>query len=110
MSAGKPQGPPAIGMNSIITATNIPLSFEETNNELMQYTNLLAPLLLQFGTSTENSEEKNITTPEEEEEEENIILTEQKESTTILFDEKEETFVLANDKQIEEVKILSEVR
>jgi hypothetical protein len=35
--------PPSIGMNSItITANELP-TFEETYNELMQYTDLLAP-------------------------------------------------------------------
>ena len=68
MSAGKPQGPPAISMNFINIAANTPLTFEETYNELMQYTDLLEPLLLQFGTSIENSEVENITTPKEEEE------------------------------------------
>jgi hypothetical protein len=47
MSTGKPQGT-AICMNSITIAANAPLTFEDTYNELMQYTNLLAPLLLQF--------------------------------------------------------------
>jgi hypothetical protein len=46
-----------------------------------------------------------------EEEEENIIIpTEEKENATILINEKEETLMLANVKQIEEVKMLSEVR
>jgi uncharacterized phage infection (PIP) family protein YhgE len=58
MFAAKPQGPPAIGMNAINIAANTPLSFEETYNELIQYTDLLAPLLLQCGTFIESSEEK----------------------------------------------------
>jgi hypothetical protein len=46
-----------------------------------------------------------------EEEEENIILpTEEKEHNTIIINEEEETHMSANDKQIEEVKMLSEVR
>jgi uncharacterized coiled-coil protein SlyX len=35
MSAGKPQGPPAIGMNYVTIATKTPLTFEETYNELL---------------------------------------------------------------------------
>jgi hypothetical protein len=34
MSAGKPQAPPVIGMNSIVIAENTPLTLEETLEEL----------------------------------------------------------------------------
>jgi hypothetical protein len=35
MSAGKPLGPPAVGMNSIIITDNKPPTLEETHNELL---------------------------------------------------------------------------
>ena len=57
MSAGKPQGPPMVGMNSITITESLPSTFEETYNELLNYTDLLEPLLLQFESLTEEEKE-----------------------------------------------------
>ena len=57
MSAGKPQGPPMVGMNSITITESLPSTFEETYNELLNYTDLLEPLLLQLGSLTEEEKE-----------------------------------------------------
>ena len=57
MSAGKPQGPPMVGMNSITIHESLPSTFEETYNELLNYTDLLEPLLLQFESLTEEEKE-----------------------------------------------------
>ena len=37
MSAGKPQAPPMVGLNSINIVENVPLILEETLNELLNY-------------------------------------------------------------------------
>jgi hypothetical protein len=84
MSAGKQQGPPTIGMNSIAITTSTPPTFEETYNELMHYTDLFEPFLLQFGTPMKE------------------LMKEEKETTML------ESPMITNDKQIEEVKMLSE--
>jgi hypothetical protein len=88
MSVGKSQGPLAIGMNYISITTNTPSTFEETYNELMQYINLPEPLLLQF--------EIHMKKP----------LEEEKITTMLIYKENN----LANYKQIEEVKMISDVR
>ena len=53
MTAGKPQGNPTIGMNSISVKEPLPTIFEDTYNELLDYADILEPLLLQFGSLTE---------------------------------------------------------
>lgn len=88
MSAGKPQGPPAIGMKSINITTSTP-SLEETYKELMNYTDLLGPFLSQLNIQVEEEPLQN---------DEN--------KATMLNIEKEPT----NDKQVEEVKMLSETK
>ena len=40
MSAGKPQAPPVVGLNSINIAENVPLTLEETLNELLNVADL----------------------------------------------------------------------
>jgi hypothetical protein len=48
MSAGKPHAPPVVGMNSIVVSESLPTTSEETYNELLNYIDILEPLLLQF--------------------------------------------------------------
>jgi hypothetical protein len=57
MTAGKPQTPPMVGMNSIVITKNLPSTFEETYNELLNYTDLLEPLLVQLESLTEEERE-----------------------------------------------------
>jgi hypothetical protein len=45
MSAKKPQGSRTIGMNSITISANATLTFEQAYNKVMQYTNILAPVI-----------------------------------------------------------------
>ena len=52
MTAGKPQGNPTVGMNSISVREPLPTTFEDTYNELLDYVDILEPLLLQFGSLT----------------------------------------------------------
>jgi hypothetical protein len=48
MSAGKPQAPPVIGMNSIVITENTPLTLEETLEELKNYPEFLLPFVSQL--------------------------------------------------------------
>ena len=48
MSAGKPQAPPVVRMNSINIAENVPLTLEETLNELLNYPEYLLPFMSQL--------------------------------------------------------------
>jgi hypothetical protein len=48
MFAGKPHAPAIIGINSIVVSESLPTIFEETYNELLNYVDVLEPLLLQF--------------------------------------------------------------
>jgi hypothetical protein len=48
MSAGKPYASPMVGMNSITVSKIPPSTLEETYNELLDYVDLLEPLLKQF--------------------------------------------------------------
>ena len=58
MSAGKPHAPPMVGMNSITITENLPPTFEDTYNELLNYVDILEPILLQFESIKE--EENNL--------------------------------------------------
>ena len=83
MSAGKPQAPPVVGMNSINIAENMPLTLEETLDELLNYPEYLLPFMSQL---TGLKEEVNKT-----EHDESLILIEL-------------------EKKVEEVKMLTEVK
>jgi septal ring factor EnvC (AmiA/AmiB activator) len=48
MSAGKPHASPMVGMNSIAVSKIAPSTFQETYNELLNYDDLLEPLLEHF--------------------------------------------------------------
>ena len=48
MSAGKPQAPPVIGMNSINIVENVHLTLEETLNELLNYPEYLFQFMSQL--------------------------------------------------------------
>jgi hypothetical protein len=48
MSAGKPQAPHVIGMNSIVITENTPLTLEETLEELKNYPEFLLPFVSQL--------------------------------------------------------------
>ena len=48
MSAGKPQEPPVVGMTSINTAASVPLTLEETLNELLNYPEYLLSFMSQL--------------------------------------------------------------
>jgi hypothetical protein len=48
MSAGKPQAPPVIGMNSIVITENTPLTLEEMLEELKNYPKFLLPFASQL--------------------------------------------------------------
>ena len=45
MSAGKPQASPVVGLNAITIAENVPLTFDENLNELLNYPEYLLPLM-----------------------------------------------------------------
>ena len=45
---GKPQAPPMVGMNSINIAENVPLTLEETLNQLLNYPQYLLPFMSQL--------------------------------------------------------------
>jgi hypothetical protein len=47
MSAGKPQAPHVIGMNSIVITRNTPLTLEEMLEELKNYPEFLLPFVSQ---------------------------------------------------------------
>jgi hypothetical protein len=57
MCAGKPHAPPVVGMNSIVVFESLPTSFEQTYNELLNYVDILKPLLLQFESIKEEEKE-----------------------------------------------------
>jgi hypothetical protein len=82
MSAGKPQAPPVIGMNSIVITENIPLTLEEMLEELNNYPEFLLPFVSQL-----------------------VYLGEEVKEI-----EEDETTMITNEKKIEEVKMLSEVK
>ena len=88
MTAGKPQAHPTVGMNSISIKETLPTTFEETYNELLNYTDILEPLLLQFGSLTEEEREEIMRV-----EEETIMAIEENDYET---------------KQVEEIKMLSD--
>jgi hypothetical protein len=48
MSAGKPHASHTVGMNSVTISEIPPSTFEETYNELLNYVDLLEPLLERF--------------------------------------------------------------
>ena len=48
MSAGKPQAPPTVGMNSINIAESVPSTLEGTLNELLEYPEYLFPFMSQL--------------------------------------------------------------
>src|SRR5664279_537137 len=83
MSAGKPQAPPVVGMNSINIAENVPHTLEETLNELLNYPEYLLPFMSQL---VGLKEEVN-----ETEYDESLLLIEL-------------------ERKVEEVKMLSEVK
>ena len=87
MTAGKPQGGPTVGMNSISVRDTLPSTFEETYNELLNYTNIFEPLLLQFGSLTEEERES--------------IMKIDKEETVMLMEDNETT-------EVEELKMLND--
>lgn len=84
MTPGKPQASPTVGMNSISIKESLPTTFEETYNELLNYTDILEPLLLQFGSLTEEQREEILKVKE----------------TVMPIEE--------NDKQVEEIKMLND--
>ena len=53
MSAGKPQAPLVVGLNSINIAENVPLTLEETLNELLNYPEYLLPFMSHLMASKE---------------------------------------------------------
>jgi hypothetical protein len=67
MSVGKPHASPMVGMNSIVVSKIIPSTFEETNNELLNYLDLLEPFLVQFESIKEEEKENNMEEIEVEE-------------------------------------------
>jgi hypothetical protein len=82
MSAGKPQAPPVISMNSIVITENTPLTLEETLEELKNYPNFLLPFVSQL-----------------------VCLGEEVKEI-----EEDETTMIMEEKKVEEVKMLSEVK
>ena len=78
----QPQAPPVVGMNSINIAKNVPLTLEDTLNELLNYPEYLLPFMSQLVGLKEVNE------------------TEYDESLLLIEKERE----------VEEVKILSEVK
>ena len=82
MSAGKPQAPPVVGMNSINIAENVPLTLEETLNELLNYPEYLLPFMSQLVGLKEVNETK--------------------------YDES--PMMIEKGRKVEEVKMLSEVK
>jgi hypothetical protein len=82
MSAGKPQEPPIIGMNSIVITENTPLTFEEMLDELKNYPKFLLPFFAQL-----------------------VCLGEEVKEI-----EEEETTMVMEERKVEEVKMLSEVK
>ena len=94
MSAGKPQGPNVVGMNSINIAEKSPHTLEEMFVELMDYTDFLEPVM--FRLANEFSIEEEL-----EEEEHKIESSEKSLEKSIP--------TTSNEKQVEEIKMLSEV-
>jgi hypothetical protein len=82
ISAGKPQAPPVIGMNSVVIIKNTPLTLEEMLEELKNYPKFLLPFVSQL-----------------------VCL--EKEVKEI---EEDDTIMIIKEKKVEEVKMLSEVK
>jgi hypothetical protein len=82
MSAGKPQAPPIIGMNSIVITENTPLTLEETLEELKNYPEFLLPFVSQL-----------------------VCLGEEVKEI-----EEDETIMIMEERKVEEVKMFSEVK
>jgi hypothetical protein len=57
MTDGKPQGMP-IGMNSISIKEELPSSFEDTYNDILNYSDLLEPLVIHLPSLIERGEEE----------------------------------------------------
>jgi hypothetical protein len=58
MSVGKPHASPMVGMNSIDVSEISPSTLKETYNEVLDYVDILEPLLEQF--ESMNVEENNV--------------------------------------------------
>jgi len=80
MTAGKPQASPTIGMNSIVVKESLPTTFEKTYDAILNYNDLLEPFLMKL---------EAISTKE------TIMVVEEHEND--------------NEKEVEEIKMLSEV-
>jgi hypothetical protein len=65
-SVGKPHASPMVGMNSIVVYESLPTTFEETYNELLNYVDLLEPLLLQLESIKEEEKESTMVVEEKE--------------------------------------------
>jgi hypothetical protein len=48
MSVGKPHASPMVGMNSIAVSETFPITFQENYNELLNYVDLIEPLVVPF--------------------------------------------------------------
>jgi hypothetical protein len=48
MSMGKPHAFPMVGMNSIAPSETFPITFQENYNELLNYVDLIEPLMVPF--------------------------------------------------------------
>ena len=93
MSAGKPQAPNIVGMNSIVVTKKDPPILEEIFVELMDYSDFLEPIMSKLTSefSTEEVVEEENKTDSSEKSLENSTPT------------------TSNEKQVEEIKMLSEV-
>jgi hypothetical protein len=74
MSAGKPHASAMVGMNFIVVSERFPITFEETYNELLNYVDLLEPLLLQFESSIKEEEKEPIIQVKEKERVEEVKM------------------------------------
>jgi hypothetical protein len=74
MSAVKPHASPMVGTNSIVVCKILPTTFEETYNELLNYFDLLEPLLVQFEFMKEGEKESIMVVEEKEVEEVKMLI------------------------------------